>query len=881
LSYAQGRDSLQAPYPTTPDPTMTCVTPRFRPVLRRALPAVMLLAASGCCRWNDEPNWVAFGPLYVGEDEVQVDLSQYIEDDRGALVFEASSQDEGLIAWADGEDLRLQAQPDWQEGATAVVDLLVEDRCGATRSYEVDVIHGEEPIDDTGAPDTDEPVDTYDPDTPVNPCAVSFEYWQQGSPEAVYVAGPFNDWSTSSHPMEHVGDGLWTVDIELEPGAHPYKFVEVSGASQGWACDPNAELIQCDEGYKEPSDTRWQHDCSLNASSCNSMVRVGNCTLPLLELEDLSIDRGGMGVSATVGAWLGAEGGEIVEAVATLDGEAIEGAWTGQAFEVELSGLEPSRHTLRFRITDEDGYSSKEVYVPFWLDGVEWDGGLMYYAFIDRVSNGDPSIDGDEGASWELGSYMGGDFQGLIDMLPYLDDLGVTVIWIANPQDNAEGAFSADCGSYSGYHGYWPDAARTVEEHYGDEAKLKELVDLAHARGMRVLMDWVVNHVHEDHPYYQNHRDDDWFNPLETCKVGDDYSNFDRIPETCWFAEYLPDIKFYNPDPLNQMIEDAIWWIKEYELDGFRVDAAKHVPMSVTWNLAGRLEEEIEHRGVGGDEDFYTVGETFTSSYDLINLYVGDHLLDAQFDFPLYYGIRAAFADYSCSMADLFASRAASDAAYGGAVMSQFMGNHDVSRFLSYASAGGWADSNDSMCLTGEVDGNGDLYAKLRLAWTFLMTQPGIPLIYYGDELGIPGYKDPSNRGPLWWYASALGEGEVDLVDVASSLNHPAQHEDVLWHVAELGAARREHPAMYSGTTTQWWEEEHLYAFGRSTGGDHVLVIINRADQGATLSNGLAYMGLPASGSYEDVLTGETFNASGDNLTVSVGGYQSRVLIPR
>ena len=303
--------------------------------------------------------------------------------------------------------------------------------------------------------------------------------------------------------------------------------------------------------------------------------------------------------------------------------------------------------------------------------------------------------------------------------------------------------------------------------------------------------------------------------------------------------------------------------------------------MSVPYNLAGRLKEEVEHSYVGGDEDFYTVGETFTSSYDWISLFVDDHLLDAQFDFPLYYSVRYAFIDYSVSMADLYASRATSDAAYGGAVMSQFLGNHDVSRYISYAESGGWADSDDSMCQTGNTTTEGSYYAKLRLAWTFLLTQPGLPLVYYGDEMGIPGYKDPSNRAPLWWYSSAINTGEVDISDVAAGLYNPDQHEEVLWHVANLGSARQAHPAFYEGTTTQWWEEEHVYAFGRTTGDDHVLVIINRADTGTSLSNGLSYMGLPDSGTYEDVLTGDTYTASGDSLTVDVGGYQSRVLVPQ
>ncbi len=855
--------------------------PQFSATPRAALYSVALLALlalSGCCRWNDEPLWTVMDPIYVADDEVQVDLSKFVVDDGGALSFEAESQDEGLIAWADDESLRLQAGPDWADGSTTEVKLWVEDRCGSRRSHSVDVIHGEAPDTDTG--DTSEPLDTDNPDVPVNPCEVVFEYWQQGSPEAVYVAGAFNDWSGSTHALEHQGDGYWTTSIELDPGAWPYKFVELSGGSESWTCDPLSDLIQCDEGYKDPSDTSWAHSCGLGLESCNSMVRVENCTLPVLEVSWLDIDRDNRGVAVEVNATLGGEGGEIVEAVATLDGEEIEGAWDGSAFNLSLSDLDPTRHTLRFWVEDEDGYASGEAYVPLWLDDRDWNGGLMYYAFADRVADGDGSLNTSEGASYELASYMGGDFQGLINLLPYLDDMGVTVIWIANPQDNAEGAYSGDCGTYSSYHGYWPDSARVVEEHYGGDEKLRELVQAAHGRNIRVLMDWVVNHVHENHPYYQNHADDGWFNDLVLCKNGDDYSNFDLIPETCWFAEYLPDFRFYDPDPLNQAVEDALWWIKEYELDGFRVDGAKHVPHSIPYNLAGRLREEVEHSYAGGDEDFYTVGETFTSSYDWISLYIDDHQLDAQFDFPLYYTVRNTFVDYSASLPDLFASRAASDAAYGGAVMSQFLGNHDVSRYVSYIESGGWADGSDSACTVGSVSTDSTDYAKLRLAWTFLLTQPGLPLIYYGDELGIPGNADPSNRAPLWWYTSAVNAGsEVDVSDVASGLYHPDQHEPVLWHVANLGSARQAHPSLSSGTQSTWWGEDDLYAFARTTGSDHALVIFNRSGDERSLSNTLAYAGLPTGGSWEDVLTGETFTASGDSLSLSVGAYSSRVLV--
>ena len=396
---------------------------------------------------------------------------------------------------------------------------------------------------------------------------------------------------------------------------------------------------------------------------------------------------------------------------------------------------------------------------------------------------------------------------------------------------------------------------------------------------MRVVMDWVVNHVHETHPYVSDNETDIWFNEQVTCKVDDDYSNFDLIPETCWFAEYLPDIRFYEPEPLDQMVEDAIWWVKTFDLDGFRVDGAKHVPHSVPYNLAARLRHEIEHIDIGGAEDFYTVGETFSFDPDWISLYVDENQLDAQFDFPLYGSLRSALIDESIDMPALFAARADSDANYGDAVMSQFLGNHDVSRFVSDAHAGDWADGEESACETGWVPTDIAIYNRLRLGWTFLLTQPGLPLIYYGDELGIPGYRDPSNRAPLWWYSSAIDGSETNLEDVLNGLNHPEAHGPVLRHVATLGEARANHPVFYSGTTTEWWQDTDVYAFVRTMDETHLLVILNRSTSEQILSNGLSYAGLPTEGRWTDLLTGESFDAAEDRLSITVAGLESRVLL--
>jgi neopullulanase len=842
--------------------------------MRRVLALCLVIFAGGCC--GDPPEWVDLAAVELVDGAGSFNLLEWVIDENTELSFESESEDEGLIAYVEGATLELQAQPGW-EGIAFVV-LTVFDDCGQSDAINLEVQVGDVGDDDDDDDDDDDTVDPF-----VDPCGVTFVYEPQGNPTDVAVAGDFNDWATDTHPLEEQQDGTWALYLdkdELPPGLYPYKFVELDGAYEAWTCDPQAGLIHCEEGYKAPDDTSWTQDCTLNGDSCNSLLVVRDHDLPRLVVQELSIDAAAGDVVLDLSFRQGCAGDGPGDYTVELDGDEIDSGDSAPELIVTRDGLAPGRHTLRVTMADNAGRVADEVFVPFWVEERDgWERGVMYYAFIDRFVNGDTSIDTSEGASYELAGYMGGDFQGLIDALAYLDDLGVNIIWISNPQDNAEGPWGGDCGTYSGYHGYWPDDPFAVEEHYGGDAALHALVAEAHGRGMRVVMDWVGNHVHEDHPYYVQHAAD-WFNEPILCKIGDDYSNFDLIPETCWFAEYLPDIRYYEAAVLDQMVEDAIWWVRTYDLDGFRVDGAKHVPHSVLWNLGTRLNQEVEHRYAGGDQDFYTVGETFTFDRALITAYVNDNELDAQFDFPLYGTLRATFVDDTATFGDLEASMQASRDAYGDALMSTFLGNHDVSRFTSYGDAGGWADSEESACVVAEPIGDAWWYDRLQLAWSYLLTQPGIPLIYYGDEIGMPGYRDPDNRHPLWWYSAAINEstGAFDLDEFADGLYHDAM-APVLWDLSALGQARRDHPAFYSGTETQWWLDTDTMAYARVEGSDQVLVILHRGWWETTLDNGLAFAGLDTDGTYVDILTGETFDASSDFISIFMPGNSARVLV--
>lgn len=821
----------------------------------RVIAALVML--SGCCGAED-PVWKSFEPVYLSGEATSLNLAGHITDDRGVPTISAIPAGSELIAEVDGSKVHITPQPDWRGSSS--ITLVAEDACGNRSSTEVEVHAGAPPTTPNGSPSS---------------CATVLTYEGPSSLQGVSVAGAFNDWSPESHPMAFDGE-RWSIALDLEPGAHPYKLVELGGAfaSEAWLCDPGAKLIQCEEGYKEPWEIGFTHDCVPGGTSCNSLLVVEPCGSPSLEVRVVDIDREQGSVHIEIDAVAGA-GGDITSAIATLDDEPIDG-WTGAGFVIDAGGLSVGRHTLRFSVTDAAGNTSEEAYVPLWIDDWSWEDGVLYFAFLDRLHSGESGNDGSEGASAIGGAYEGGDLQGLLQLIPYLDDLGVDILWLSNLQDNAEGPWDGQCGlTFSGYHAYWPDAARSIEEHFGDEADLEAVIDEAHARGMRVIMDWVANHVHEDHPYASDHPE--WFNDFEHCEgVVNDQLGFDRIPEQCWFAPYLPDIDYAEPDALVTMVDDALWWAKTYELDGFRVDAVKHMSHAVVYNLAGEIDAQLEHTAAGGDEHFWTLGETF-DSYDRINAYIGERGLSGQFDFPLYYSIRDAFIYGSGTLPDLLGSYDTSRAAYGDALMSNFLGNHDVLRFMSDAETGWLSVCDGENIRVAPPSSNPWAHERLRLAFTFLFTMPGTPLVYYGDELGMTGNSDPDNRQPLWWLTGDLS-GVSSVSDLAGRVGPLAG--DVLWHVRALAHARRDHPALRRGSRIEWWAEPDLVAYSRSADDDHALVILNRSGYGRQLTNGLSFAGLPA-GTYEDVLTQATFTSNGDEITVDVGANQSRVLVWR
>ncbi|NNF57910.1 MAG: DUF3459 domain-containing protein [Rhodothermaceae bacterium] len=489
-----------------------------------------------------------------------------------------------------------------------------------------------------------------------------------------------------------------------------------------------------------------------------------------------------------------------------------------------------------------------------------WQDAILYQIMIDRFANGDPSRDAPvrHPEIEPPANYHGGDLQGILDKIEegYFTDLGVNVLWLspvyANPQ-TAYQEFPPPHRYYSGYHGYWPVEPRAVDPRFGDLALLRRVVSAAHERGLKVLLDFVANHTHENHPYFREHRD--WFGTLELPNGSLNLRRWDDYRLTTWFEPYLPSFDFEGSQgALEQVTADAVWWLRETGADGFRHDAVKHIPNTFWRRLTERLHQELaSERAI----PIYQIGETF-GSYDLISSYVNPGQLTAQFNFNLYDAALATFLNDDSDFANLATEMEKTLAVYGPLhVMGNLMDSHDKPRFLALADGDlppgtddkelGWTDP--------PVVDDPASYRRAELYLAYLLTIPGVPTIYYGDEIGMTGANDPDNRRMM-----RFGE---DITPAEQRMNAA---------VRRLIHLRRDHPALRHGTFETLRAEGALWAYLRATPQAAMLVVLNKGDQDQTLTlDGLVPTVHGFSGA-TDALT-KTVLAD-PRLAIPAGGYR-------
>ena len=673
--------------------------------------------------------------------------------------------------------------------------------------------------------------------------------YRPNSPDVkkVAVAGQFNGWNTESHQLKPGPGGTMELHVAMSPGAHPYKLV-VDGA---WMLDPaNPEKLDDGTGNE------------------NSIARVGISDRGAPPVVFVGEAGEGKAVFRIV---RGGSDIKQVSAVAQLpDGNSrvAEYELAGDTVTVGTADW-PDGAWVRVVVADEKGNLSNAARVRAKpTTDFQWQDGIIYYAFTDRFANGEEENDRpvDDERVLPQANYQGGDFQGIRKKIDegYFRELGVNVLWLAPLNRNPDGAWQEYLEPYrfyTGYHGYWPVSHTEVEPRFGGESALNEMISAAHGSQMFIIADLVLKHVHTDHPLWKERPE--WFGSLTLPDGTKNLRKWDDHQFTTWFEEWLPGFDFDNPEAVKFLIGNAVDFATRFNLDGYRLDAVKHIKRSFWWRYRTAMRMAVDP---GRNTPLYSVGETFMDREGIMS-FVGPNMLDGQFDFPLYDTIIDVFAKQKAGMEELERSLKASETIYGKeTLMSPLLGNHDKARFMAYADGDlpdpeisdeeevGWAKPP-------KVD-NPAAYEKLKLGLTFVLSVDGVPMIYYGDEIGMSGAGDPDNRRMMPW------NGKVS-----------AEEESVRGHFSKVAAVRHKHPALRYGSRRALVAEGDRYAFVRAHLGDAVLAVWNR---GANRTEFTITPGpeMP-DGLYEDALSGQAIEVKDGRAIFKLDAMKSALFVAK
>jgi glycosidase len=340
----------------------------------------------------------------------------------------------------------------------------------------------------------------------------------------------------------------------------------------------------------------------------------------------------------------------------------------------------------------------------------------------------------------------------------------------------------------------------------------QKFVETAHRHGIKVLLDYVANHIHMEHPLWKEHPD--WFGVLELPDGRKNLRLWDEQRLTTWFEPYMPSFDFVGSgEALEFMTDNAVWWLMETGADGFRHDAVKHVPNEFWRTLTKKIITKIE---IPTGKKLYQVGETF-GSFDLISSYVNNGQLSSQFNFNLYDVAIPVFLlpENSFELLDLQMQKTFS--VYGvNHLMANVMDSHDKVRYMAYADGDIEINSNEAKEI-GWIDppevNHLSSYKKLRLHLAYILTIPGVPVIYYGDEIGMSGAADPDNRRMMRFDGEINGSEKKTKTEISKLIN-----------------LRKKHSALRQGDFYTLIANEHCYAYIRSDMNERMLVVLNKSD---------------------------------------------------
>lgn len=484
---------------------------------------------------------------------------------------------------------------------------------------------------------------------------------------------------------------------------------------------------------------------------------------------------------------------------------------------------------------------------------------VLYLIMPDRFANGDASNDVVKGMKEarvdrkDPFARHGGDFKGIDNHLDYIKDLGVTAIWLNPVQEN-----DMEQGSY---HGYAITDYYNVDRRFGSNESFKQLVDNAHAQGMKVVMDMIFNHCGSDNFLFVDKPSKDWFNFPDKCvqttyKTTTQYDSYasdwdHKVAIDGWFVESMPDLNQRNRHVARYLVQTSLWWIEYAGLNGIRQDTHPYADFEFMSQWCKEVNEEYP--------DFNIVGETWYGNNVAIAYWQKDSKLAAPrnsnlrcvMDFPLMDVMNKAFDEelnWGSGMNRIY-DYLGQDVVYANPLeLLIFLGNHDTSRFMKNAT-----EAND--------------FDRFAQAYAFLLTMRGIPQLYYGDEIGMFADKKDGDGGLR---ADFPGGWNDDAKRAFSATDRTDLQNKYHAYLKNLLHWRKGNEVLAKGSLKHFAPNNGVYAYERRLGDKSVVVFLNGSDEAKTID--LAYYNeiIPAMQA-NDIIGNKTIDLT-NNLTLARKG---------
>ena len=477
---------------------------------------------------------------------------------------------------------------------------------------------------------------------------------------------------------------------------------------------------------------------------------------------------------------------------------------------------------------------------------------IIYLITPDRFVNGDPSNDLVSGMrdKWNTADKLGrhgGDIQGIIDKLDYIDDLGFTAIWI-NPLIENDMDIS--------YHGYGATDLYNIDPRFGNNELYRHLVNKSHQRGIKIIMDHVSNHVGKHHSWISNLPKDDWLNGSPECHENNHHAKKvlndiygDSLSwknvKNGWFVDEMPDLNQKNPFLANYIIQNTLWWIEYSGIDGIREDTYPYSDRQFLANWAEAILSEYP--------DFNIVGEVWIHDPVFISTYQAGSYLSREFDSHLPsvtdFGLFEAFGrvfNRDESIKEIY-SMLQKDFLYPDPNnLLTFLDNHDVMRTIDLV--------------------NGDIQ-RFKLALQILLTTRGIPQIYYGTEIGLKGGDDHG-----YIRRNFPGGFPEDKRNAFEPVGRTHSENDIWQFMKMLIDLRKSYKALSRGRLTHYPVSGEFYRYVRSFGDETILLIANNMAEDREIDSTLLDQIISSGDILENLKTGKDIIWS-DEMKLNVPGH--------